>query len=47
MEGSDEKMSWVIFAPRPSVPGDAQQQAARIGPLSDLLVHPVDPVILS
>jgi hypothetical protein len=41
MEGSDEKMSWVILAEWPSVPGDAVARAARSGRLSDLLIYPV------
>jgi hypothetical protein len=36
MEGSDEKMSWLIFSSRHSVLGDAIARAAIGGPLRDL-----------
>ena len=36
MEGSDEKMSWLVFSSRRSVPCDAIARDARSGRLSDL-----------
>ena len=47
MEGTDEKMSWLVFSSRHSVPGDALAAAGERGALSDLLFDPVNPVIQS